>query len=163
MQKYSQPRKRKKRDAVPIDVKAPFSSNDGDIEIIEDSYSPQKGVVKRIKSTLIDGEHPGHVGYRIPERSIKLDIVEKYQRVRIMPLQLNRMDRQSPQQLPPQNDLLVAAMMAFEGLQKNADNLSSYERVQNAVLCQLTDPDERQVYLHYRALQKILRQQESCP
>src|SRR5690554_5024178 len=88
-----------------------------------------------------------------------LIVFDSPHRMRIMPLQLNRMDRQSPQQLQPQNDLIVAAMMAFEGLQKNADNLSSYERVQNTVLCQLTDPDERQVYLHYRALQKILRQQ----
>ncbi|KAF9193309.1 hypothetical protein BGZ50_007570 [Haplosporangium sp. Z 11] len=155
------PRRRKKKDTIPIDVKAPFFGNDGDIEIIEDS--PQKRTVKMIKSTLVDSDLLGHVSYRIPERSIKLDFIDRYQRMGIIPLQPNRMDRQSLQQLQPQNDLLVAAMMALEGVQENADNFSSYEKVQDTVLCQLTDPDERQLYLHYRTLQKILCRQESCP
>ncbi|KAF9349030.1 hypothetical protein BGX34_002099 [Mortierella sp. NVP85] len=104
------PRRRKRRDTVPVQVDDPFLPNDGDIEIMEDPSPPSK--VSRAKSTLIN--EPSGAIFRIPEMSIKLGFLAKCHRS-----QQQQSDPNSKTALEDGRshnlDILVAAMMACQG------------------------------------------------
>ncbi|KAI8601732.1 hypothetical protein EDD21DRAFT_353396 [Dissophora ornata] len=67
------PRRRKRKDAVPLRVDDPEAPNDGDIEVIPDPETTEN------KRSIWDTDTSG-VLFRVPERSIKLSFIEKCQR-----------------------------------------------------------------------------------
>ncbi|KAF9999258.1 hypothetical protein BGZ65_005353, partial [Modicella reniformis] len=69
------PRRRKRRDVVPVQVDDPLAPNDGDIEIIEEAPLPTN--ISRVRSTLIND--PTGAIFKIPEMSIKLGFLAKCQ------------------------------------------------------------------------------------
>ncbi|KAF8938577.1 hypothetical protein BGZ58_000613 [Dissophora ornata] len=160
-------RRRKRRDAVPVQAEDPFAPNDGDIEIIEETL-PLLSRAARVKASLISD--PTGALFRIPERSIKLGFLEKCQRLQQPPIQ------DPPKPLSSRDDshrfeILVAVVMACEGMtadtasngsaqekEGSSSGNSLYEGVQNAVLDQLADPEDRAAYSRFRALQRVVRE-----
>ncbi|KAG0199900.1 hypothetical protein BGX28_006905 [Mortierella sp. GBA30] len=106
--------------------------------------------------------------YRVPEGSILRDFVQKCQRSSVHIRNGRRsMSATDSSDLSRRNlNLLVAALMASEGGNEastgssleSSDSIESYEVVQDAVLNRLSSPGERQSYLHYRTLQRMVRE-----
>ncbi|KAI1310822.1 hypothetical protein EDD11_003637 [Mortierella claussenii] len=183
-----QPRRRKRRDAVFVQVDNPDAANDGDIEIIPDP-DPVRG-----KRSIWDIDTSG-ILYRVPEKSIKQSFIAKCQRVRESAVKTNIGQAKAPGSYSGESsalsfDLLVAAVMASEHISdiETSSKLDDYaesqcqgqgmvqdqhreqeqnsgkgcaitqEEMQNNVLGHLTDPTERQEYLRFRAFQRFVRE-----
>ncbi|KAF9291647.1 hypothetical protein BGZ68_002967 [Mortierella alpina] len=141
------PKRRKKRDAVAIDVSDPFAYNDGDIEIMDDMHTAYP-------FTSQSAHHAGGI-YRVPEAMILRDFVERCQRSNIS----EQLGTQRPTRAASKGhfDLLIAAMMATEGIRDREDSSDQeYEAVQDALQSRLSQPEERQLYQQYRAFQRAL-------
>ncbi|KAF8923667.1 hypothetical protein BGZ58_002685 [Dissophora ornata] len=176
------PRRRKRKDAVPLRVDDPEAPNDGDIEVIPDPETTEN------KRSIWDTDTSG-VLFRVPERSIKLSFIEKCQRVREAKVEASLKQaaaRSEESSASWRFNLLVeAAVMATEeGLsprslieaqnhvqdrdedqdkdqgqgqsQNQSQNQIDHEKVQDTVLDRMTDPAERQEYLRFRAFQQYL-------
>ncbi|KAG0254465.1 hypothetical protein BG011_005765 [Mortierella polycephala] len=152
------PRRRKRKDAVSMQVDDPKARNDGYIEVIPDPYS----------MSLWDGDTSG-VQFRVPERTIKQSFIEKCQRVRqsIAEASVRQSappERQRLESSAWQFNLLVAAAMASEQTSESdvsvepAQDNNQREKVQDAVLERLTDPAEREEYQRFRSFQRYLRE-----
>ncbi|GJJ76069.1 hypothetical protein EMPS_08428 [Entomortierella parvispora] len=178
------PRRRKRRDAVAIKVTDPYAANNGDIEIIEEPSPPpslegdKKSTIKAVEMMDASG-----VVYRIPERSIKLNFFQKCESVRSQE-QLLRQQEQQQQQQQQQRlehvaeskltameteeeegtfgsnasmlDILAAAAIACDGTA--VSSLVEQQNVQDSVLSHLTSAADREDYLHFRALQRVLKE-----
>ncbi|KAF8977901.1 hypothetical protein BGZ46_007015 [Entomortierella lignicola] len=160
-----QPRRRKRRDAIPIQLNDPGAPNDGSIEVIPD---PEPILGKR---SLWNTDTSGLL-YKIPERIIKQSFIEKCQKLRKSRLdKLISMESNVMESSSWRFNLLVATVMANE---HQASMLSSTEslnnnhvqsqegvlrgEIQDAVLGHLMDPAEREEYLRFKAFQKYVRE-----
>ncbi|KAG0048539.1 hypothetical protein BGZ83_006531 [Gryganskiella cystojenkinii] len=163
------PRTRKRRDAVPIRVSDPYAPNDGDIEIIEEPDSPPpEPDQKRIKSTqstvkAIEMMDNSGVVYRIPEKSIKLNFLEKVLRIReSTPQSAEEETEEEAEEEQGEStgsnanmlDILAAAAIACDGEPASV----AQQDVQDSILSQLTSPQDREEYLHFRAFQRVLKE-----
>ncbi|KAF9374937.1 hypothetical protein BGX21_003990 [Mortierella sp. AD011] len=172
-----QPRRRKRRDAVPVQLNDPGTPNDGSIEVIPDPEPTMR------RGPLWDTDTSG-ILYRVPERSIKLSFIEKCQKKSIMEARLNQLafvESHMPESSTWRFNLLVAAVMANEhqanllplskpsghnqGQNQNQityenqdDQNVSQDNVQDGVLERLTNPAERQEYLRFKAFQQYVRE-----
>ncbi|KAF9432340.1 hypothetical protein BGZ76_010942 [Entomortierella beljakovae] len=168
------PRRRKRKDAVPIQVDDPEAPNDGVIEVIPDYPSILD------KKSIWDTDTSG-IMYKIPERSIKLSFIEKCRKIResIAEARLNRVAQDETllsEHTSWRFNLLVAAVMANEhhssienstGLSNGKSQMegedigqvkSGKEKIQDSVLEHLTDPEQRQEYLRFKAFQQYIRE-----
>ncbi|KAF9184893.1 hypothetical protein BGZ51_003054 [Haplosporangium sp. Z 767] len=151
------PRRRKRKDAVSMQVDDPRARNDGYIEVIPCPHS----------ISLWDEDTSG-VQFRVPERTIKQSFIEKCQRVR-----QSIAEASVRQSIPPETqklessawqfNLLVAAAIANEQTSESAVSMepiqdNQQEKVQDAVLERLTDPAEREEYQRFRSFQRYLRE-----
>ncbi|KAG0315837.1 hypothetical protein BGZ99_007239 [Dissophora globulifera] len=170
------PKRRKRRDAHPVELVDPFAPNDGDIEIIDETSIHQIRATQ-IKASLMG--NPVEALYKIPERSQR-----SFQGgPRADPRggkDETRLDR-------PRFEVLVAVMLACEGMEMgkldstdavdaaadatvnltdtdvavNVDEKSRKrhrEEVQDAVTSKLTDSEDRDAYARFLAVQRAVRE-----
>ncbi|KAF9959513.1 hypothetical protein BGZ72_009457 [Mortierella alpina] len=150
------PRRRKRKDATPVQVDDPLGLNDGNIEVMPEAENTTKG------RSIWDEDTSG-VMYKVPERSIKLGFIDRCRRERqsIAEARLIQADAAHSTATPLQFNLLVAAVMAQEQApdvnNEPEDQAAQQSSVQNAVLSHITDPAERQEYMRFRAFQQYVR------
>ncbi|KAF9571642.1 hypothetical protein EC968_000310 [Mortierella alpina] len=145
------PKRRKKRDTVTIDVSDPFAFNDGDIEIVDDGNDMD--TAPPFTSRYAHRRDGGI--YRVPEAIILQSFVERCQRPNTSELLETQCSTRSTSE--GHFNLLTAAMMAVEGVKDHESGSNQeYEAVQDAVQSRLSHPEERQLYLQYRAFQRAL-------
>ncbi|KAG0199411.1 hypothetical protein BGX28_007328 [Mortierella sp. GBA30] len=153
------PRRRKRKDAVPIQVDDPVAPNDGDIEVMPETESAAA------RGRSLWNEDTSAVMYRVPERSIKLGFIDRCRRVRQSIAEATAPLQTQPSEVHPaagvlQFNLLVAAANEQSSImtkESSDQEVQQQESVQNAVLSRMTDPAERQEYMRFRAFQRYLR------
>ncbi|KAG0261187.1 hypothetical protein BGZ95_004281 [Linnemannia exigua] len=167
------PRRRKRKDATPIELKDPRAANDGLIEVIPEPALAHPSIWDQDTSGIV---------YRVPERNIKQSFVEKCSRIREqqqeqqqrnMALSVTQTSIGSASIAIQPFDLLIAAAMADDRVsvsssqpvselslssnQMDVDREEKYQ-LQETVLSRMTDPAERQEYQRFRAFQRYLQE-----
>ncbi|KAK3842588.1 MAG: hypothetical protein J3R72DRAFT_442673 [Linnemannia gamsii] len=167
------PRRRKRKDATPVELKDPQAANDGLIEVIPEPASGPPSIWDQDTSGIV---------YRVPERNIKQTFVEKCSRIREqqqehqqrkMALSVTQTSTGSASIAVQPFDLLIAAAMADDRVTEFSSHLvskssSSFNymdvdreekhQLQETVLSRMTDPAERQEYQRFRAFQRYLQE-----
>ncbi|KAG0365093.1 hypothetical protein BGX24_004275, partial [Mortierella sp. AD032] len=167
------PRRRKRKDATPVELKDPQAANDGLIEVIPEPASGPPSIWDQDTSGIV---------YRVPERNIKQTFVEKCSRIREqqqehqqrkMALSVTQTSTGSASIAVQPFDLLIAAAMADDRVTEFSSHLvskssssSNYmdvdreekHQLQETVLSRMTDPAERQEYQRFRAFQRYLQE-----
>ncbi|KAF8986221.1 hypothetical protein BGZ46_007752 [Entomortierella lignicola] len=169
------PRYRKRRDASSIIVEDPFEPNDGDIEIIEEQQDDMGSKPSRIRLNNGPAQQPisnsssVHVGGEENKERGRRGGGGAGARGNGKEEERGKVESQDGSMLH-NLEILAAAVMAFEGMEdeENTDKEkrdlmtrtknSSYEEVQDAVLRQLKDTEEREEYLRFRSLQRVIRE-----
>ncbi|KAF9414478.1 hypothetical protein BGZ76_004841, partial [Entomortierella beljakovae] len=167
-------------DAVPVVVDDPNTPNDGDIEVIGD-VEEVESKFKRIGPILWNSIKGGT--YKVRERSFQLRSMEESQRVKQSPKERREEEEADEEEeeeeeggqswkidLSNQNmEMLIAAVMAHENIEgtsktnkeeEDGKKAVRYEEIQDAVLSQISNPQEREAYLQFRTLQRAIRGNE---
>ncbi|KAF9900482.1 hypothetical protein EC991_007292 [Linnemannia zychae] len=162
------PRRRKRKDATPVELKDPRAANDGMIEVIPEPAPSHVSIWNQDTSGIV---------YRVPEQNIKQSFVEKCSRIREqqqqqqqkMALSITQTSTGSASIAVQPFDLLIAAAMADDrvsgsGIHPSSPSnhmdvdLKEKHELQETVLSRMVDPTERQEYQRFRAFQRYLQE-----